>query len=333
LGRYRGSTENRIIAHLKSRREEGITQKEMYEFLGISKSYLSETLTALEEEGVIVRTLGPGSIKRIWSSRYYPFPISGVLRVGLLRSSEYLPVLHGVKKNAAVLKKKTHVYVYADAISLLSDLRAGVLEIAFAPLYTTAISSLTYADVRILHLIASGGASVFRSTLNRDQAWLSTEVSTMVLMLRNYLQDSNSISRLVPFSDPCTGMRKFQKGKYGNICIWEPFASELRGKASVVELATYQELLGELPCCGVVTRSSLVHEVKDVVTGTGEIAYDVSDIKDIGFCGYEKDVGESMGHYNFDIDRSFAAFTRYLNKLGITVPVKSARILYTGPLK
>ena len=325
--------EKLITSHLNAAKALGVSQRELFETIGISKSYLSEILSSMEERKLISRKLEPGKMKRIWSSEFFPGFSQGILRIGMLKSSEYLPLLHSIRKKAESAGILLRVRVYRSALSLIDDLKSGILEIAFAPLYTSVVSTFTASNLRIVHLIASGGAGIFRKTGYDGTSCRSTEVSSMILMLRAYLDSTGLKPVIEPFTDPCLGMNGFLSGKYGQICIWEPFASHLRHVDHVNEMAEYSGLLGDLPCCCVVVRNNTIELSSSMIRDCKTVEFDAEDVEKIGFCGFEGSVNESISRYNFNVDRSFAAFTGFLSRLGLTVTERSARKFYVPAIE
>ena len=73
--------EQRIIKLLKDKKESGILQSEIPSLLNISKSTVSETISKLEEDGIVVRKKVTSKSYRVWLAEHSPEPVEGLIRV------------------------------------------------------------------------------------------------------------------------------------------------------------------------------------------------------------------------------------------------------------
>ncbi|MEM2070425.1 MAG: MarR family transcriptional regulator, partial [Archaeoglobaceae archaeon] len=96
--------EKMILELTKESKSDGVLQSQISEKLKISKSTVSELISKLESEKMVVRKLVSGKAFRVWHVEYAPFPIKGLIRVGILKASEYPKVVSAVEKLKGILK-------------------------------------------------------------------------------------------------------------------------------------------------------------------------------------------------------------------------------------
>ncbi|MCL4332124.1 MAG: hypothetical protein M1148_03845 [Candidatus Thermoplasmatota archaeon] len=320
--------EEKILSLLRSAGGRGISQGSIGIKLGVSKSYLSDKLSEMENRSLIYREKGPGRTKRIWETLSHPGMSSKLIRIGLLRSSEYIPLMNTMRKVASRRKIRLVFRPTDSARELMSLLNEKTIEAAFAPLYTSTMSALTSGDLKIIHLIGSGGGAIFQRKGYDGNDCLTTEISSMTIMLKSYMSRNNSNFTLDSFTNPCKGLKAFEAGKHGRICIWEPYATCLRKLGTMEEIGSYRDILGELPCCCVVTTLDSASRVSQLIDGKFDGEIEWSGYEEIDFCGCSGSVRESLSSYNFNVDRSFVAFLEYIGRLGITVSENTASEIY-----
>jgi len=146
--------EEKILGLLRERKEEGILQSEISRVLGVSKSVVSEVLRRLEERGVIVRERVAGKSYRVWLSEFSPKPVEGLMRVGILRASEYPHILLACRDLGARVK------VFDSAIDLTRSLSFGSIDIGVSPFVTQTLFALTLRSIKIHCVVAYNGSGL-----------------------------------------------------------------------------------------------------------------------------------------------------------------------------
>jgi predicted transcriptional regulator len=208
------SKKDEILDHL-SKHE--LTQRELWEVMGISRSYLSELLRTLEKEGSITR-------KKV-SERTVIVSISRkkILRVGILKSSEYAAVYltaHDLKSLNIELK------LYNNGLEELTALETRKIDIAFAPIISGFMLHIVDEHLVVLTACARGGSGI---VYHRNKGTIgSTMFSTMDLKSRIY-SDFN-VEKIRYFDSPEELIENFENEKINAIAIWEPYFSMLSYK-------------------------------------------------------------------------------------------------------
>jgi len=227
--------EERVRALLERVREEGVLQSEIAELANLSKSTVSEILSRLEEAREIVRQKVSGKSYRVWLSKYSPQPVEGLLRVGILRASEYPRVLKACRRFECCVK------VYDSSIELTKDLVHGYVDIAASPFITQAFFGVLMKNIRIVRKVAlNGGGVVFSGA--ESEYWGCSEFSTMERNLRNYLKRRNMRGEVRFFKSPESMLRALNELR--GLAIWEPYFSMLEK-----EKEPFSEVIGDYLCC------------------------------------------------------------------------------------
>jgi len=227
---------------LLSAGKNGVLQEELTKKYGISKSTVSTIISKFEKERKIVRKRVAGRSYRVWHIKYSPFPIKGVLRVGIGRAIEYPAVLLAYKDlNYPEIKLK----IYKSAFALTKDLAEGYLDVGCSPLITQVIFALVYRNIKIRAGCGfRGGGIVLR--VQNPKIFGSSELSTMEFSLRSYIEKKNIEAQIRYFSSPDKMIKALKNGDVEAIAIWEPFLTELSRNYSVMR---FEELFGRYPCC------------------------------------------------------------------------------------
>ena len=309
--------------------KQGIHQSILEHALGYSKSYLSETLAQMEEQGLIMRRLDVGRNNRIWLASRYPGEVTGILKVGLLRSSEYYPHLSAISNIAKKNDLKVAVTAYNKANEILADLVEGVLDFGFAPVISTLLSS--YASmVNAISETASGGSYIFENTKSKVEMLVSSELSSMSLLSSRFLANHEGTTTEY-FTSPGEAVRVFLSGAYRYIAIWEPYASKISGKKGVRPIMTYHDALADLPCCLLVRRkdvssdrericSELKGEIKKVVSADVKMIAQAKDSQLTAILNQPDDViDRSLRNYRFKHSCSFQNLEKIAHLTGITI--------------
>lgn len=241
-------TESAITNLLQSRMEMGVWQSELESMFGFSKSNISETVKSMESRGLVVRRKEGNVLNRAWLTEYFPGNLEGVLRIGILRSSEYLPALMIIERICMERKIKPMVRTFKSSVKMLECLSLGSLELAMAPAMTQIIYASIRIDIRFLSSIATGGSSIYENTKSESNLCSGSEISTMALMTRKFLERLPEVT-YVTYENAEDGISDFLGGKSRYIAVWEPYCSYLENQEGIRKIYDYSELLGNHPCC------------------------------------------------------------------------------------
>lgn len=231
--------------------EEGILQSQISTLTGLSKSTVSETLSALEEKKEIVRKKVSGKSFRVWLVKYSPEPVKGVARVGILRASEYPRVIRASKKLNA------HIRVYGSSIELTKDLVHGIVDIAASPFITQAFFGILMKNITIVRKVAMNGSGLVFSGIESDY-WGCSEFSTMERNLRKYNELKGLKGKIRYFRSPESMIKSL--GELKAIAIWEPYFTMLEGKKEL-----FSEQLGDYLCCTLAVSNSFLEQNSDLL--------------------------------------------------------------------
>ncbi len=234
---------DKILKIVYASGKNGILQEELTKNYGISKSTVSTVLSSFERENIVIRKRVAGRSYRIWHTDFSPFPVKGVIRIGILKAIEYPAIFlcEDILKDIDV-----RVKIYRDAFSLTKDLAEGYLEIACSPLITQVLFSLVYRSIIIKAGCGfNGGGLIIKKSV--PKIFGSTELSTMEFSLRKYIEMQNlEYEEIRYFSSPEKMISVLNSGDVDAIAIWEPYLTDLGKKYKIIR---FSELFGEYPCC------------------------------------------------------------------------------------
>lgn len=255
-----------IMKLLINEKQKGILQAELERKLKFSRSHISETLKKLQNERKVEVRKVSSNINRLWLPLYFPGTLNYQVRIGILRSSEYVIHLSKLMDILEDEKKSVAIRVYESTIELLQDLNQSLLEIVMAPFYPSLLNSLIYENP-IVCPVASGGSAIV-SLPGEDILYVS-ETSTMAKFAQVYISSNRNI-KMVSMGSMKKNIEQFLK-QGGLIALWEPYLSIALKKHGVKIKAKYEELLFDLPCCVITfsklfykTRSDLAHKIHGI---------------------------------------------------------------------
>lgn len=274
----RGDIYAKTLDLISRSRSKGLKQKDIENFLGISKSYCSEIISKMVSDGMVKRASQKGIGATVYLLEFYPGKLDGVFRVGLLKSSEYIPVMSFLMQYAESAGSEINFRFYDSTVEVLEDLRSGALEFALAPTNSLILSALLAIDLKICSGLSSGGSGIIFERNWKKNALLSTEVSSMIsLSLR--AGDSDVPDEIESFANPVDGSSRFLKEKYRAIAIWEPYFTIIKEEMKPDRVIDYTDVLDGFPCCSIATtktfwtenrdpfRSAIPKFLKDEITG------------------------------------------------------------------
>ncbi len=303
-----------ILQLLSERKELGAWQSELESMSGYSKSHLSETMKQMEQKNIIRRRKEGNILNRIWHVTYYPGIVPGVFRTGILKSSEYVPLLSIIQKKTEENGLTMIIRVFNSAADMLESLSLGALEMAMAP----AVAQIMYAfiknDIRFISAIARGGSAIYRNSKSGSLTVSGSEISTMSLMARKFLDSKQEFSYRA-YGDPEVALQDFIEGKFQYMAAWEPYCRSLAGNEEIEEVMNYSDLMDGFPCCISSCSSSSLKEYGEIIRNagkeyenfcsSGENAVEISPaIEGVFGEPFRKNIIESLREYEFfkDLD-------------------------------
>lgn len=327
------NAKEKIINFLMKKGAEGALQSEIPKKLGLSKSTVSEILSDLEDEGIIVREKAAGKSYRVWFFRFAPKPIEGVIRIGVLRASEYPHALMAAKKLEDV---KVYVEVFDDAQELTKALSMFQIDLAFSPFITQTLFALLLKSIKI-HCIAAynGSGVVLKRSLEKAETFATSELSAMESNLKLFLEQFGlNVADLTfkYFASPEDMIEKFSSCEVDALAIWEPYFTALKSKYKCVE---FREIIGDFPCCSLASNILFYRHnrsiLKEYLDGLKKSVEEIEEKKEyaaklvankMGF--NEKLVMKSFDSYMFSASLSKEDF-EYLEKYGIKLTKESMK--------
>jgi len=225
-----------IMKLLINEKQKGILQAELERKLKFSRSHISETLKKLQNERKVEVRKVSSNINRLWLPLYFPGTLNYQVRIGILRSSEYVIHLSKLMDILEDEKKSVAIRVYESTIELLQDLNQSLLEIVMAPFYPSLLNSLIYENP-IVCPVASGGSAIV-SLPGEDILYVS-ETSTMAKFAQVYISSNRNI-KMVSMGSMKKNIEQFLK-QGGLIALWEPYLSIALKKHGVKIKAKYEE--------------------------------------------------------------------------------------------
>lgn len=159
---------------------------------------------------------------------------------------------------AEKMERKNRISVYEDARSVTSALAKGKIDVAFSPLITQILYSLTSGSFKIFAGRARGGGRVVsRKDLSENITFESSQLSTMEInfvFLREQGLDPYNVD-VQYFKSPKELFNSCLEGRTEAVAIWEPYLSFL--ESSLKDSSTFKFLNDEksFPCCGFGTKS------------------------------------------------------------------------------
>lgn len=258
----------RLLKILEQYGRDGVSQGELVEESGYSKSWVSEVLGELEERGLVARVPGPGKTKRVVLSKFLDPSIGRTVRVGLVRASEYV-YLPNLISHLRSHGYEVELVLYGNVSEATAALARGEVHLSITPIYTQAAYRALGAPIKAFRGGALGGASLVYRRLG--ERVLSSRASTMeIAAIAIHRASGYGVPELRYYGKPEEGVRAFVRGEAEAIAIWEPYASELEKRGySRIRLA---EHIGNYYCCTLAKHENLSHEVNRYIEKSWEEA-------------------------------------------------------------
>ncbi|MCS7119321.1 MAG: MarR family transcriptional regulator [Archaeoglobaceae archaeon] len=280
--------EDKIISQLQFAKEKGLLQSEITRRLNLSKSTVSEILSHLEEKRVIVREEISQKSYRVWLVKYYPRVVEGIVRIGILKASEYPKVVSAGEKVNAILR------VYKNSIEATKDLVHGIVDIVASPFVTQAFFGVLMKNIKIFRVVAMNGSGV---AISNGKGFGCSEFSTMERILRKYLKMKEIKEEIKFFDNPDEMISQISNLR--GIAIWEPYFSMFEK----VEL--FCDVIGDFVCCSLAVNENFLNKNRELFDEFLKY-YDKSSPRDgvkglseiLGFS--EELIKKSLENYRFD---------------------------------
>ncbi len=236
-----------ILNLVRSNARTGIYQRDIQKTLGISKSYCSEQLTYLSRVSQKIAKRKEGGLTKIYEIEYFPGILKGVLRIGMLKSSEYIPSIATFHTIFGSERYRIFVRFYNSTRQLIQDFNMGTLEIMLAPTKSIIMSGIMGENLKVISGLASGGSGIISHDEGRE-AILSTELSSMISLAsdstHNYLPED-----IESYDEPTSAVSAYISGECNKIAIWEPYFSDIIKMPGNSILLKYNDIMGDFPCC------------------------------------------------------------------------------------
>ncbi len=228
--------------------------------LGLSKSTVSEVIRILEERGEVVRENVAGKSMRVWLSEFAPKPVKGLIRVGVLRASEYPHVLLACEELGAKVK------VFDNAIELTRSLAFGTIDLGVSPFVTQVLFALTLRSIKIHCIVAMNGSGVLMKKRIEDcEVFATSELSAMESNLKLFLEKFGTDISEVSFRyilNPESMIERFRSCEFDAVAIWEPYFTMLKEKFEHIE---FRDVIGDFPCCSLSSSVQFYRNSKDLI--------------------------------------------------------------------
>ncbi len=301
--------EDRIIRLLEERRFDGILQAELPELLNASKSRISEVLTNLELEGVIVRKKEAGKNLKVWLKEYS----EGSTKVGVLKAVEYAKL---------VSSGEYSFIIYRNAIDLTRDLALGKIDIGASPLATQILFGVMMKTIKIRCVVAENGSGVVFGESDNG-IFATTEMSAMEMNLRA-VRDRFIIRGFRYCQSPECLISSLSEVE--GIAIWEPYFSSLDR-----EKIPFRELEGDYPCCTLAFNTEYLRRNSEAsekfVQDFERAEINVKKVASL-FKFEENDVRKSLRSYRFNPEYGLADIAEYMKRGGIEISTESLSAVF-----
>ncbi len=262
-----------------------VTQRELCSKVGLSRSRVSEILGKMERDGIVKR-------ERV-SDRTVVVSINepNLLRVGILRSSEYAPVVLALKNLPENVLWR--IKVYDNSLEALKDLITGTLDMVASPIISAFFFNLIDENVKPVAGIASGGSGLLK---RNDKGILGT---TPLSKMERESRDRKSY-RLVYFSNIEYIIKNYLEGKIDAASVWEPYLTKYKGEKNESD---------EICCSLITTKENWYSLEKFLVEYVKSVQFmNIDDKRKEASILLSKIIGEdenliyrSLNSYNFSI--------------------------------
>jgi len=312
----------KIVELLKARGSDGVMQSEICSALRLSKSTVSEILTELEEERSVVKEK-IGRAFRVWLAEFAPFPVEGILRIGVLKAAEYPHVLMAAKKFNA------RIVVFENALNLTKAIAMGSVDIGFSPLVTQVLFGLLLKSIKIHAVVAYNGSGVVsRKRIEDTKTFATSELSAMESNLKLFLDRLGIKGKIRYFNSVERMISAFKYGEFDAVAVWEPYYSFLSGYKY-----EFSEVIGDFPCCSMASnavfyssnREEIAKFRKEMENCMEEMSEDDA-VKALSLLGFGTEVRRAIRSYKFSAGIGKEDI-EFLENYGIKLTDENVRVL------
>ncbi|MCX8176377.1 MAG: hypothetical protein N3E48_04005 [Candidatus Bathyarchaeota archaeon] len=255
---------DKILNLLKDRGSEGILQGEIPKILKCSRSTTSEILAEMLRDRKVIRKNIGDKVYRIWLLDYAPFPIKKLIRVGILRATEYPHVLLTVK-DLEKANINVKLKIFDNALEATNALSVGCLDVACTPLITQVLYALLLRSIKIFAGCGFNGSGLtVKNEKFLELIYGCSELSTMEMSLKLFLRTVNidpSQVEIRYFTNPDRMVESFIDNEVSALSIWEPYLSLFRGKFKVYN---FEDIFGKFPCCTLAANVRFINTNQDL---------------------------------------------------------------------
>jgi len=288
--------EKRIVEFLK--RKGCALQSEIVNELGLAKSTVSEILRKLENEGLVIRERVAGKSYRVWYFESSPKPCK-ILRVGILRASEYPHVVLGLKR----LGVRYNLKVFDSALELTKEIASGRIDVGFSPFITQTVFALLLKSIKIHAIIALNGSGIaYKGNLRDCKVFATSEFSAMESNLKFVLEtlgfDIHNLTFRY-FDSIDFALKSFKSCEFNALAIWEPYLQEFEN------VLYFKDAIGDYPCCSMASNLEFYKERRNLLAKLKACIR--RSIKDV-----DEEVAKEIGKLiNFDWKVVYRSFDSY----------------------
>jgi predicted transcriptional regulator len=269
--REKESLREKILKLIVSAGYKGITQRELVGITGVSKGYLSDLIDEFEKKGLVIRYKGPGRTVVVKHVRY-THPVTGkLIRIGLVKSSEYVFMPIMIKK----LKEDGYnieIIFYENVFDLTRSLSRGDVHMAMTPIYTQIAYRGFGAPIKSLKGGVLGGAYMISKEDPEDLKShekiyaFSSHLSTMEILTHSLMRSLRTYYQISYYRSVEEIERKIFDIKSGEIIsLWEPHVSKIMRIRGDLKIIPYRELFGEYHCCTLAIHENLMMGLTDYI--------------------------------------------------------------------
>ncbi len=237
-----GKTELRILDILNE--YNSLTIAELARVIGHTRSWIWKNIQKLENKNLVkINRIGGITTVSLTSESY-----KGLLRIGILRATEYPYILKFIKKIKNIFPNYK-LYVYDEAFRLSMDLAIGKIHLAMAPVISIlTVHRITGGKVKIIGGGSGGGSGIVYSKKPKDNH-ATTMASAMEMCAeikklpgkRMYMRSGDELLEAV------------ERNKVGMSVVWQPYLEIARKKGFKIESCN-------LPFCCVLGAHISLHE-------------------------------------------------------------------------
>ncbi len=267
----------------------------------------------------------------IWLFDYYPDIIPGYIRIGILKSSEYVLFLSMMNEISEIDGIKIKLLVFNSTAELMEALINNSIELCLSPLFSQFISALIHKNIVLLGPVASGGSFILENQNYENNYCYTSKISSMMLLTKEFIKSKNT--GIKTFSNPASGIRQFENKEGRYITIWEPYASSL--SSNYVKIKTYSDLMGDEPCCFIATNKNYYSNNTDFINNLiiEYRTYNHFDEKMVKFISRVTKIREniikaSLNSYNYSQKFTLSEMNNYIKKFGIVLSDKELKNIY-----